>query len=224
MSATLIIALHGTRHRRGVEFADELRAAVSAAAPGVPVEIGWVDIHDELLAETVQRFERSVIVPAFLAAGYHVDHDVEEAVAQSGGRAVATGHVGPELVRAIADRLLAAGPLGDAVVLAAIGSSRPGANAEVLATAERLSELVERPVGTGFIYASQPTLAQAVEQLNADGHHDLTVATHALAPGLYLDHIAALGLRAVAEPIGIHPHLVSAIVSRYRAATPAEAS
>lgn len=222
--ATLIIALHGTRHRPGTEFAEQLRAAVSAELPGVPVELGWVDIHDELLAETVQRFERSVIVPAFLAAGYHVEHDVRDAVAASGGRAVATDHVGPDLVRAIGDRLLAAGPLGDAVVLAAIGSKRPGATAEVHAAARRLSQLVGRPVEPGFIYASEPTLEAAAEKLRAQGHRTLSVATHALAPGLYQRHTAALGVPTVADPIGTHPLLVSAIVGRYATAALAQAA
>ncbi|GAB3818592.1 sirohydrochlorin chelatase [Tessaracoccus terricola] len=216
---TLVIALHGTRKRRGTLFAEALRRAVAARLPGVPVELGWVDIHDELLGETVQKFDSSVIVPAFLAAGYHVAHDVAEAVERSGGRAVATDHVGGELVHAIADRLLAAGPLGDAVVLAAIGSKRLGATAEVLATASRLARIVDRPVQAGFIYASEPSLADAAAQLRAQGHRELSVATHALAPGLYQDHIAALGLPVVADPIGIHRHLLDAITSRYLAAT-----
>ncbi|WP_185975615.1 sirohydrochlorin chelatase [Tessaracoccus rhinocerotis] len=216
---TLVIALHGTRRRRGTRFAEALRRAVASRLPGVPVELGFVDIHDELLGETVQRFERSVIVPAFLAAGYHVAHDIVEAVEHSGGRAVATQHVGPELVHAIADRLRAAGPPVDAVVLAAIGSRRLGATAEVLATANRLSRIVGRPVQAGFIFASEPSLPDAAAQLRAQGHRDLAVATHALGPGLYQDHIAALGLRVVAEPIGIHPRLLDAITSRYLAAT-----
>ena len=224
MTPTLVIALHGTRRRSGTEFAEQLRLAVSDALPGVPVALGWVDIHDELLAETVGRLDRAVIVPAFLAAGYHVVHDVSEAVKASRGRAVATSHVGPELADAIADRLRAAGPLGDGVVLAAIGSKRPGATAEVLATAERVARLVGRPVEAGFIYASSPSLDEAAARLRSRGLTDLTVATHALCPGLYQDHIAALGLRAVAEPIGIHPHLVSAIVERYLGAARAEAA
>lgn len=223
MSATLVIALHGTRRRSGTEFAERLRDTVADALPGVRVELGWVDIHDELLAETVQRFDRSVIVPAFLAAGYHVAHDVTAAVGASGGRAVATPHVGPGLVDAIADRLRAAGPFGDGVVLAAIGSKRPGATAEVYATARQLADRVGLPVEPGFIYACRPTLEEAAAELRGRGFGDLTVATHALGPGLYQDHIAALGLRA-ADPIGIHPLLVSAIVGRYLDATRAEAA
>lgn len=221
--SSLVIALHGTRRPSGLEFAERLRAEVGAQLPGVRVELGFVDIHDELLATTVQRLDSSVIVPAFLAAGYHVAYDVAEAVKDSDGRAVATDHVGPDLVGVIHERLLANGPVGDAVVLAAIGSKRRGATAEVYATAQRLSALIDRPVQPGFIFATHPTLAEAADMLREEGHSRLSVATHALLPGLYQQHIEALGLPA-SEPIGLHPRFVSAIIDRYRAATMAQAA
>ena len=215
---TLVIALHGTRRPSGAVFAEHLRAAVSVELPGVDVQLGFVDIHDELLATTVQRLDSSIIVPTFLAAGYHVAYDVAEAVRLSDGRAIATDHVGPDLVDAIHDRLLELGTPGDAVILAAIGSKRKGATAEVHATATRLAALIGRPVMAGFIFASQPSLEEAATTLRTLGHSRLTVATHALLPGLYQRHIAALELPASA-PIGLHPRLVSAIASRYRSAT-----
>ena len=215
---SLILALHGTRRSSGTAFAERLRRAVSVRLPGVDVRLGFVDIHDERLADVVSQVQSSVIVPVFLAAGYHVDHDVALAVEASGGRAVATGHVGPELVAALADRLHQAGGPGEAVVLAAIGSSRPGAQAEVQATARRLSRLIDRPVEPGFIFASEPSPADAVASLRDRGHREITVATHAILPGLYQLHIAELDLPA-SEPIGLHPRLLDAITSRYLAAT-----
>lgn len=211
---TLVIALHGTRRPSGAVFAERLRDAVAAGLPGADVQLGFVDIHEELLASTVHRLESSVIVPTFLAAGYHVAHDVAEAVRLSGGRSVATAHVGPDLTEAIHDRLLELGSPGDAVILAAIGSKRPGATAEVHRTAARLSALLERPVHPGFIFASDPSLEEVAATLRSDGHARISVATHALLPGLYQHHIAALGLPA-SDPVGLHPLLVSAIISRY---------
>lgn len=223
MNPTLVLALHGTRRASGTAFAETLRRAVSQQLPGVDVQLGFVDIHEETLADVVGRLDASVIVPVFLAAGYHVAHDVNEAVESAGGRSIATSHIGGDMVHAIADRLLASGPLGDAVVLAAIGSKRLGAQAEVLSTASRLSEIVQRPVKAGFIFASEPSLQDAAAALRQRGHKDLSVATHALLPGLYQDHIAALGLPS-SDPIGLHPRLLAAITSRYRAATLARAA
>ena len=218
MKPTLIIALHGTRSHAGSVQAEALRAEVASVMPGVRVELGWVDIHDELLAQTVQRVGACVVVPVFLAAGYHVSHDVPAAIRASGGLAVATDHVGGDLVSAIRDRLLAAAPLGDGVLLAAIGSKRPGAHAEVLANAQRLESLVGRPVVAGFIYAASPTPAEALAELRRRGCSDVTVAVHALVPGLYRSHLEHLDVRAVAEPIGNHPMLIDAVVRRYHAA------
>ena len=218
MRRTLIIALHGTRHAGGRAFAEGLRRAVARRLGDVDVKIGWVDIEPELLPETARRVGPSVIVPAFLAAGYHVAHDVRGAVASSGGSAVATAHVGPDVLAAIEDRLRAAGPVGDAVVLAAIGSSRAGAQDEVNEAARLLSRRLGVPVRAGFIYAAAPSLEEVVGRLRAEGYRDVTAATHALAPGLYQRHIRALGLRAVAEPVGVHPLLVEAIATRYLAA------
>lgn len=216
--STLVIALHGTRRPDGLVFAARLQEAVRAELPGVNVELGFVDIHEELLATTLQQLDSSVVVPTFLAAGYHVRYDVAEAVRLAGGRAVATTHVGPDLVNAIHDRLLGLGAPGDAVILAAIGSQRKGATAEVHATAARLATLIDRPVMAGFIFASKPSLAEAATRLRTLGHSRLSVATHALLPGLYQQHIGALGLPA-SDPIGIHPRLVAAITNRYRSAT-----
>lgn len=211
----LVIALHGTRHAAGRAFAEELRDAVASRLPGIEVHLGWVDIHDDLLDATLPRLGQAVVVPTFLTAGYHVEHDVPAAVAASDGRAVAAPHVGGAVLGAVRSRLLEAGPLGDAVVLAAAGSLRANALDEVDAVARALSESIGRPVRVGYLYAAEPTVDQAVAFLREQGLADITVATYALGPGLYQDRLSALDVRAVAHPIGVHPRLVDIIVGRY---------
>jgi len=217
---TLVLTLHGTRQPAGLAAALALRDAVAARVPGVDVELGWVDIHDTRLDATLAALGPAVVVPAFLTAGYHVDHDVARAIASTNGRAVAASHLGGDALDAVRDRLLEAGPLGDAVVLAAAGSKRPGAVAEVEASARRLSDAVGRPVLAGFFYSASPTPEEAVAALRARGLADVTVATYALLPGLYQARLAGLDVRAVAEPVGVHPRLVDSIVARYTAARP----
>lgn len=213
----LVIALHGTRSRTGLEGAGQLRERVAARLPGVRVEIGWVDVHEETLERTLPAVGPAIVVPAFLSPGYHVTHDVPAAVARTHGAARATSHVGPDLDLALLARLVEAGPIGDGVVLASAGSTHERANKETAATARRLSALLDRPVEVGFFYARHPNLTEAVDRLRADGARTMSVATHALFPGLYQERIAALGL-PTAEPIGAHEVLVGAIVRRYRQA------
>lgn len=221
MSA-LVIALHGTRRPEGLDFAEALTAAVASRLPGVRVEPAWVDIHDVLLPQTLAGVGDAVVVPAFLTAGYHVGTDVPDAiasVARRRSRVVATEHVGPLLGDAVHDRLLQTGPLPDAVVLAAAGSRRTSALDEVDAAARDLERRIRRPVRVGYLYAASPTVAEAVDRLRERGHRDLAVATYALAPGLYQQRLDSLPVRAVAEPIGVHPALVDAILARYLSAT-----
>lgn len=219
MTPTLVIALHGTRHQAGMDFATELQSAVQAGLPGVVVELGWADVHRDRLAATVASLEgQLVIVPVFLTGGYHVDHDIPAALKAAGERAIATNYLGDEVVDALADRLHQAGPIGDGVIMASAGSSRPHANDEVRRRASLLAEQLDVPVEPGFFYAEKPSLAQAKTRLEAQGCRTISCSIHALAPGLYLDRVAALGLTTVAQPLGVHPIVVSSIVERYRSA------
>ena len=213
----LVLALHGTRSQAGTLAAEELRKAVAARLPGVEVVIGFVDIHEVLLADVVAARGPSIVVPAFLTAGYHVDHDINLALRAAQGRAVATGHLDGAVVDALVDRVHQAGGPGDAVVLASIGSARPESNREVLHTARRLENRLGVPVRPGFLYASEPKVGQVVNDLRAGGCERITVATHALFPGRYQQILDGLDV-VVADPIGIHPVLVDTIVSRYRQA------
>lgn len=213
----LVLALHGTRSQAGTACAEQLRKAVAERLVGVEVAIGFVDVHEVLLADVVATRPRCVVVPAFLTAGYHVDQDITLALQAAQGRAVATGHLDGAVVGALVDRVNQAGGPGDAVVLASIGSARPESNREVLRTARRLERMLDVPVRPGFLYASQPKVAQVVNDLRASGHERITVATHALFPGRYQQLLDGLDV-VVSDPVGVHPLLVDTIVSRYREA------
>lgn len=214
----LVIALHGTRSRQGTHAAEELRRAVAGRLPDTEVVTGFVDVHDMRLADVVAAREDCVVVPAFLTAGYHVDNDIPAALGNAGGRAVATAHLGGELVGALADRLREAGGPGDAVVLASIGSSRPESNTEVHEVARALQQVIGVPVRVGFMYAATPRVTQALSRLRSEGYLRVSVAVHALAQGRYQEILDGLGADVVAGPIGVHPTLVDLIVSRYREA------
>lgn len=215
----LVIALHGTRNPAGLTCAEQLRERVATQLPDVRVGVGWVDVHEETLEQTLPTVGPAVVVPAFLSAGYHVTHDIPAAVERTHGLARATSHVGADLDTALRDRLAEAGPLGDGVILASAGSRHDTANQEIRATARRLSRLLDRPVEVGLFYAKHPRLDEAAIRLREAGATDISVSTHALFPGLYQQRIAALGL-PTAEPIGIHEALVAAIVRRYLEALP----
>ena len=213
----LVLALHGTNSPSGQQVAAELVAAVAVRLPGVAVHLGWADVLSPTLTETLSGLGDAIVVPGFLTAGYHVTSDLPAAIRASGGRARLAGLIGPALTDAVADRLLAAGGPGDAVVLAAAGSTRPRAVDEVAAAARQLAERLGRPVVPAFLTAAQPSVTEAVAQLRESGHDRVAVASYLLAPGVFADRLQTVGADVVSDPIGVHPLVVEAVANAYAA-------
>ncbi|HEY3339371.1 MAG TPA: CbiX/SirB N-terminal domain-containing protein [Propionicimonas sp.] len=213
----LVLALHGTKSLAGQQVAGDLVRAVATRLPGVEVHLGWADVLTPTLTETLSGIGEAVIVPGFLTAGFHVTSDLPAAIQASGGRARLGGMIGPALVAAVAERLLAAGDPGDAVVLAAAGSLRPRSVAEVTEAARQLSGLVGRPVMAGFLTAARPSVTDAVAQLRASGHDRISIASYLLAPGVFSERLHSCGADMVSAPIGVHPLVVEAVASAYAA-------
>src|SRR3954465_4505494 len=137
VNVPLVLVAHGSRDESAHTCVGEVADAVRAALPGVPVRIGYVDVCAPTVADAVAGLDGAVVVPAFLASGYHVRTDLPAQLAECGAapeRFPVTPALGPDplLARATLDRLAEAGwRHGDAVVLAAAGSSDPAALAEV---------------------------------------------------------------------------------------------
>lgn len=214
---TLVLAWHGSRKPAGKARIAAITDAVAARLPGVTVHTAWVDIEPELLPQTLARAGDCTLVPCFLAAGYHVTHDVPQAVASVPHDVRVTPHLGGALHRALLDRVAEAGGPGAGVVLAAAGSQRAQARAEVAAVAARLADALGVDVRVGNVYLGEPSVDEVVGALRQAQGPDVLVLPYTLAPGLWSDRIAGLGVR-VAAPLGHHPDVVGAIVARYRTA------
>ncbi len=217
MPATLLVAAHGTRSADGAATTRALVDAVSAARPAVPVSLCFLDVASPSLPDALDDLAGTdvVVVPLLLSAGYHVHTDIPSIV--SGRPAVrVTAHLGPDrlVVSAVASRLREAG--GDpaaSVLLAAIGSTRPAARAEVSAAARLLADELSRPVD---VLPLGPDVEAALERRSKP----VAVATYLLAEGGFLDALrSAVGSAGVvADPIGVHSALVTLVWARYGAA------
>ncbi|HEY9407994.1 MAG TPA: sirohydrochlorin chelatase [Jiangellaceae bacterium] len=225
----LVAVAHGTRDPAGPVVLARLLDDVRARLPGVEVRVAYVDVIGPTLDEVLAATPRAVVVPMFLASGYHVRVDVPEVVARSDSDAVVTAPLGPDalVVGAVADRLRAASGLGaagglnglpEAVVLAAAGSSDQRALADVEAAGQRLAAQLERPVTIGYVTTAAPTVAQAVEAHRRAGRGRVAIASYLLAPGLFQSRLDDAGADVVAGPIGAHPMIAELIVARYRSA------
>lgn len=208
---TAVLAWHGSRNPAGRRLIERITRRVARLLPGVATHIAWVDVEPVLLGQTLAAVGDCTVVPCFLTAGYHVTHDVPDAVASMPGDVRLTAHLGGSLHRALLARIAQAGGPGKAVVLASAGSANPAARYEVDMVAARLVGALGVPVRVGTVYQSGPSVSEAVA---ATGETDVLVVPYLLAPGLWCDRLAALDAR-VADPLGDHPDVAAAIAERF---------
>ncbi|MFD6449937.1 sirohydrochlorin chelatase [Nocardia sp. NPDC060220] len=223
----LVLVAHGTRSARGVEMiaalADAVAAELGVSAPNTALRTAFVDVLGPSPSEVLRDLDGpAVVVPAFLASGYHVYQDVPREVAESGHCAVAvTEAMGPDpaLTRIMAVRLRAAGwKPGDAVVFAAAGSSDSRARQDVRRAAGMLAEQLAAPVKIAYVATGTPRVPEVVAALRESGAQRVFIASYLLAHGLFHQRLHDAGADGVAEPIGVHPGVVRLIVDRYRSA------
>jgi sirohydrochlorin ferrochelatase len=228
----LILVAHGTRSTEGVQTIEELSSAVADRVG--PLRTAFVDVLGpnpaEVLAEagwpTVGRSavgrsavgRSAVVVPAFLASGYHVHTDLPSRSAESGHPDVSVmPTLGPDtrLAEVMRDRLLEVGwRRGDAVVMAAAGSSDPRARRELQWAATLLAGRVG-DVQLGYVATGEPRVSDVVNRLRAAGRRRIFIASYLLAPELFHDRLADIGATAVAAPLGVHPGVVDLVVDRF---------
>jgi len=197
----------------------DLLLAVRALRPELSVRAAFVDVQRptvaDVVAQVVGRGDVPVVVPLLLSGGYHVRVDVADAVARH-DRAVAAAPLGPDsaLVDVLLDRLVAAGAHpGDAVVVAAAGSSDPRASADVEAVAAMLAARWAGPVSVGFGSAAQPPVPEAVSAARA-GAARVVVASYLLAPGHFHGRLLGAGADLVTDPLGADPRIARLVLRR----------
>lgn len=218
MNPTLVLVAHGTRSAAGLQVISDIAAALADRVG--PVLTAFVDVLGpnprELLADVAGPV---VMVPAFLASGYHVNTDLPARVLESGHPATTiTPALGPDPVIAevLLARLLEAGwTPGDAVVMAAAGSSDPAAHRDLCAAARLLADLVGE-VHLAFVATGTPTVPDAVAALTRAGRR-VFVASYLLAPGVFHTKLTACGAQAVTAPLGADRRLVDLLAGRLTA-------
>lgn len=215
----LVLVAHGTRNTAGLRAIGEIAAAVSEHVG--PVRTAFVDVLGpnprELLAESQRP---AVVVPAFLASGYHVNTDLPARVIESGHpAAIITPAMGPDraLAGVMHERLVEVGwRRGDAVVMAAAGSSDPVAHRDLIKAAALLSDRVGE-THLGFVATGAPVVADVVARLRRAGHRRVFIASYLLAPGVFHSKLDTCGATAVADPLGAHPAVIRLLASRFTA-------
>jgi sirohydrochlorin ferrochelatase len=164
------------------------------------------------------------VVPLLLADAYHARVDIPAMIADSGTDALQADVLGEDdrLVAVLRQRLTHAGvsqldpDVG--VLVTAVGSSRPQANARTAMVAGHLTQHTNWMATTAFATGPRPSLSEAADTLRSRGATRLVIAPWFLAHGRITDHIAefarAQGI-PMAAPLGPHRLVADTVLDRF---------
>jgi sirohydrochlorin ferrochelatase len=241
----LVAVAHGSRDPRAAGTVERLMSLVRARAAahglaGLPVRTAYLGHAAPSPGQVLAGLPAGpvVVLPLLLTAAYHSRTDLpavlraaagQRASRPDGGLEISYGDpLGPHplliaaLERRLAEAGVQAGP-GTSVVLAAAGSSDPGARATIAALAARWQAARGwRDVVPSYASAAPPTPGEAVAALRAAGARRVVVASYLLAPGRFADQVrdqaAAAGADVVSAVLGAAPELADLVLTRYTAA------
>ncbi|PKQ26417.1 MAG: cobalamin biosynthesis protein CbiX [Actinobacteria bacterium HGW-Actinobacteria-4] len=221
----LVFCAHGTRNDAGrhviLDVAQDVRDAL-----GVEVREAYVDVQDPKVDAVVEEIEpgdgvSAVVVPYLLAGGYHVYHDIAEAVGERSDVHSAPA-LGPDarLIDIVMDRIREAGVHATAtLVLAPAGSSDPRSQADTERTADMLRQRWDGPVRIGYAAGMKPSVAEAVASARVFGEDqeggEVAVVSYLLSPGYFQDTLYKAGADQVTAPLAPDPRIVEIIADRY---------
>ena len=214
-SPALVVLAHGTGDAAGRGTWGRLLVRLRAALPGVEVRLAYAGVARPQLADVLPGLDGPVVVvPAFLAAGFHVRVDVPGQLAAIGREDVTLADpFGPDpaLVDVALDRLREAGWRDEQVVLAAAGSTDPVAQEDLRTAAGLFADRLGTAVPVGYIAGGDPRVADVVAA--QDG--PVALLTWLLAPGAFHRWLADAGAAVVADPLGDHDGVVDVVADRY---------
>ena len=163
-----VLVAHGTRSPHGVNTVARLAESVREQIG--PTRVAFVDVLGPSPSELLRGIDvPALLIPAFLASGYHVRADIPHHVEASGHPHVTVcDNLGPDpvLAEVMHDRLRDCGwRPGDSVVLAAAGSSDRWALADVETAAANLGAVIGDEVAVGYVATARPRVADVVRAL-----------------------------------------------------------
>lgn len=211
----LVTVAHGTRDPRGNEVARRL-TSLAGGRLGLPAVASYVELCEPSLGSVLAASsEPTVVVPLLLSTGFHVRHDLPEALgAAAGPVGMTSGPLGPHPLLAQAQvgqlRAAGAGP-GRPVVLVAAGSRDPLAWPDLERAADLLESAWGGPVRLATLSGPGPRPAELVTPETA-------VSPYLLAPGHFAVRARAESAASscVADVLGAHPAVVELVAQRFR--------
>jgi sirohydrochlorin ferrochelatase len=201
---------------------------VARTRPGLDVRLAFCELNTPNLVDVLNGCPAAAVVtPLLLADAYHARVDIPGQIARSGaGHRVRQADVLGEddrLVSVLRQRVveLGASRLDDrlGVLVVAIGSSDPKANARTARVAPKLIAGTRwAGASTAFATRPEPSLAEAADGLRRRGARRVVIAPWFLAPGLLPDRVRTFADSAgieMAAPLGSHRLVAETVLDRF---------
>jgi sirohydrochlorin ferrochelatase len=235
---TLVLTAHGSKDPRSAANARAVAGCLARMQPGLDVRLAFCELNAPSLVDVLNGLSgvrEAVVTPLLLANAYHARTDIPRQIAGCGTpervwQAPVLGKDG-RLVSVLRQRVAELGvsrldnQLG--VLVVAIGSSDPAANARTAQVApELLAGTRWAAATTAFATRPQASLAEAADRLRRRGARRLVVAPWFLAPGRLPDRVRTFADGAgieMAAPLGSHRLVAATVLDRYEEALRARA-
>jgi sirohydrochlorin ferrochelatase len=225
---TLVLTAHGSEDLRSAANARAVAGQVARMRPDLDVRLAFCELNAPNLIDVLNGCSgEALVTPLLLADAYHARVDIPAQIERCG----ASHRVRQADVLGEDDRLVAVlrqrvAELGVSrfddqigVLVVAIGSSIPTANARTAAVAPRLVAGTRwAGATTAFVTHPEPSLAEAADRLRRRGARRVVIAPWFLAPGRLPDRVRSFAHDAgigMAQPLGAHRLVAETVLDRF---------
>jgi len=225
--SSLVLTAHGSADPRSAANAHAIGESVRRLRPALDVRVAFCEQNFPNLRDVLPTVpDGSVVVPLLLADAYHARVDIPAMIAESGVDARRAEVLGEDerLIHVLRQRLEQAGisrlDAGVGVLVTAVGSSNPQANARTEVVARELTLTTRWTAATAFATGPHPGLPDAADLLRRRGAERLVVAPWFLAHGRIIDRVAAFARAhgfAMSSPLGAHRQVAETVLDRFDA-------
>lgn len=229
MSPVLVLTAHGSADPRSAATTYAVADTIRRLRPGLDVVPAFCEQTAPNLVDVLQTVgPHAVVTPLLLADAFHARSDIPAMIAASGVPARQAGVLGEDdqliavLRRRIAEAGVSAQDSSVGVIVTAVGSSRPEANARTSTVAPSVA-IGTRWIGTTTAFATgpKPSLQAAADRLRRCGADRIVIAPWFLAHGKITDRVADFAAAEgipMASPLGAHRLVAETVLDRFDAA------
>ena len=222
----LVLTAHGSRDPRSAANARAVADRVAQLRPGLDVRLAFCELNAPSLVDVVDGLSgEAVVTPLLLANAYHARIDIPRQIAGAGVAVPQADVLGEDyrLISVLRQRVTQSGASrlddGLGVLVVAIGSSDPAANARTARVAPKLLAGTRWAAATtAFVTRPERSLAESAAALRRRGARRVVIAPWFLAPGLLPDRVRGFadgaGI-AMAAPLGAHRLVAETVLDRF---------